>query len=69
MAQMRRLIWLTLIRKRVDPPLFEPMAGVFAPDKKRYYAEVGGFLLLCLIAAQRGIYSSPFNSWVTKKSI
>ena len=29
----------------VDPPLFEPMAGVFAPDKKRYYAEVGELLI------------------------
>ena len=29
----------------VDPPLFEPMAGVFAPDKKRFYAEVGELLI------------------------
>lgn len=31
--------------QEVDPPLFEPMAGVFAPDKKRYYAEVGELLI------------------------
>ena len=27
------------------PPLFEPMAGVFDPDKKRFYAEVGELLI------------------------
>jgi len=26
-------------------PLFEPMAGVFDPDKKRFYAEVGELLI------------------------
>ena len=28
-----------------SPPLFEPMAGVFDPDKKRFYAEVGELLI------------------------
>lgn len=27
------------------PSLFEPMSGVFDPDKKRYYAEVGELLI------------------------
>ena len=31
--------------EEVDPPLFEPMAGVFDPDKKRFYAEVGELLI------------------------
>ena len=31
--------------QEVDPPLFEPMAGVFDPDKKRFYAEVGELLI------------------------
>ena len=28
-----------------EPPLFEPMEGVFDPDKKRFYAEVGELLI------------------------
>jgi flagellar FliL protein len=31
--------------EEVDAPLFEPMAGVFDPDKKRFYAEVGELLI------------------------
>ena len=31
--------------QEVDPPLFEPMEGVFDPDKKRFYAEVGELLI------------------------
>lgn len=31
--------------EEVDASLFEPMAGVFDPDKKRFYAEVGELLI------------------------
>lgn len=31
--------------EEVDAPLFEPMAGVFDSDKKRFYAEVGELLI------------------------
>ena len=31
--------------ENTEPPLFEPMEGVFGPDKKRFYAEVGELLI------------------------
>ena len=55
--------------QEVDPPLFEPMAGVLPQTRNGITQRLASYLLLCLIAVQRGIYSSPFNSWVTKKSI
>ena len=57
-----------LIRKKLILHSSSPWR-VFLPRQKRYYAEVGELLIAMFIAAQRGIYSSPFNSWVTKKSI
>ena len=45
-----------------EPPLFEPMEGVFDPDKKRFYAEVGEFCLLYTSPSPRDLSTSRMPS-------